>query len=510
MTQGKVYLVGAGPGDPGLLTAKGLECLKRADIIVYDYLIDNGLLDFTRPDAEVIYVGKSSKTHAREQHEINQILVDKAREGKVVVRLKGGDPFVLGRGGEEAEALFANQIPFELVPGISSALAVPAYAGIPVTHRHVASSFAVTTGHEDPAKDISSINWEKLATGVDTLVCLMGMGNLASIVEALLEGGKEPDTPVAVIRQGTTLQQQTLTGTLATIVGAAERADFQPPVVIVIGGVVGLRQKLAWFDNRPLFGKRVLVTRPRNQASVLSRLLGECGAEPVELPAIEIEDIPDPGELDKAILSLPDYHWVLFTSANGVDAFWRRLRALNLDARWFQHVRIGAIGPATAEALVVRGLYPDLLPEEHTSEGIVAGLAAIGIAGIRILLPRSDIAPTALIHRLIELGAEPHEVAAYLARPPAESISRAKQMFLDGKIDIITFTSSSTVTNLLAALGGELRAAKQAKIACIGPITAAAVEKAGLTVDITAPEHTIPGLVAAIELYLREHEGEVW
>ena len=264
--QGKVYLVGAGPGDSGLITVKGLDCLKKADVVVYDRLIDNGLLDSARPGAEMIYVGKSSDTHAKEQHEINQVLVDKAKQGKVVVRLKGGDPFVLGRGGEEAEELKTNQIPFEVIPGISSAIAVPAYAGIPITHRNVASSFAVITGHEDPTKDTSSINWEKLATGVDTLVVLMGMGNLPLITEKLIECGRAPDTPVALIRRGTTLRQQTLTGTLMTIVEKTKSAAFQPPVVIVVGEVIGLRERLAWFENRPLFGKRILVTRSRTQA----------------------------------------------------------------------------------------------------------------------------------------------------------------------------------------------------------------------------------------------------
>lgn len=292
MTHGTVYLVGAGPGDVGLITDRGLECLKRADVVVYDRLIDNRVLDFARPDAELVYVGKVSGTHAKEQHEINQILVDKAGLDKIVVRLKGGDPFVLGRGGEEAEALHASQIPFEIVPGVSSATAVPAYAGIPVTHRGLASSFAVVTGHEDPTKDISNVDWEKLATGADTLVCLMGMGNLPHIVEQLLRYGKAPDTPVALIRHGTTPRQETLVGTLGTIVEAAERKGFEPPVVIVVGEVVGLRERLAWFDNRPLFGKRVLVTRSRTQASAFSRLLAERGADPVELPVIETRDLP--------------------------------------------------------------------------------------------------------------------------------------------------------------------------------------------------------------------------
>jgi uroporphyrinogen III methyltransferase/synthase len=507
MTRGKVYLVGAGPGDVGLITVKGLECLRRADVIVYDRLIDDGLLSCARPDAEMIYVGKSSTTHTREQQEINRILVDKASEDKVVVRLKGGDPFVLGRGGEEAEALSAENIPFEVVPGISSAVAVPAYAGIPVTHRGLASSFAVVTGHEDPSKDNSSVDWGKLAAGADTLVCLMGMGHLELILEALLDSGKSPDTPIALIREGTTPGQRTVAGTLNTIVKQAQEADLQPPVVMVIGEVVGLKENLEWFESRPLFGKRVLVTRARAQASALSRLLAEGGAQPIELAAIEIVEIADPSELDEAVQNLPAYGWVLFTSVNGVEAFWKRLRALGRDARWFRNVKIGAIGPATEEALASCGISPDLMPQEHTSEALAEALASSGIDGQRILLPRSDIAPKDLADRLSELGAQPHEVVAYITRPPVKSIASAKRMLADGVIDIVTFTSSSTVNNLVSALEGELDSIKGCTIACIGPVTADAADRAGLSVDIVAEEHTIPGLVSAMEKYFGERES---
>ncbi|MDY6917287.1 MAG: uroporphyrinogen-III C-methyltransferase [Chloroflexota bacterium] len=505
MTNGKVYLVGAGPGDVGLITRRGLECLGRADVVVYDRLVDNRILEFAPRSAELIYVGKLPGSHVRQQPEINQILVDKAKEGKEVVRLKGGDPFVLGRGGEEAETLHANRIPFEIVPGVSSATAVPAYAGIPVTHRGVASSFAVITGHEDSSKELSAVNWEKLATGVDTLVCLMGMRNLSRLVEQLLAHGRAPDTPVAVIRQGTTPRQETLVGTLDTIVEAAKEKGFEPPVVTVVGEVVRLRERLTWFDNRPLFGKRVLVTRSRSQASAFSSLLAERGADPVELPVIETNDVTDPTALDRAVSGLSGYQWVLFTSANGVQAFWKRLRALNMDARSFRDVRIAAIGPATAMALEARGLRADLLPTEHTSEAMAAELATVGIAGDRILLPRSDIAPRDLTDRLVELGAEPVEVSAYLTQP-ATSASSGRDMLLEGKIDIVAFTSASTVANLLKALGNERCALDRAIIACIGPRTAEAAEKAGLTVEVIAPEHTVPGLVKAIELHLLKHE----
>ena len=497
---GKVYIVGAGPGDAGLITVKGLECLKRAEVIVYDRLVGTGLQEFVSANAELIYVGKSAKVHTREQHEINQILVEKAKEGKTVVRLKGGDPFVLGRGGEEAEELFAHSIPFEVVPGISSSMAAPAYAGIPVTHRNMASSFAVITGHEDPAKELSSINWANLATGVDTLIFLMGMGNLPKIAGKLTEHGRDPETPVALIRRGTTLQQQVVTGTLSTIIEKAKSAELKPPVAIVVGEVVALRDKLAWFEKRPLFGKRILVTRSRSQASVLSKLLAERGAQPIELPAIEIHPLSNHDELDQAILNLADYQWVIFTSANGVEAFWRQLRALELDARQFARSGIAAIGPATAEALEKRGLTPDLIPETFTSEGILASLKEREINGCRVLLPRADIAPPELVEALQQLGAATHEVTAYLTRSPSEAASvKAKQMLLDGQIDIITFTSSSTVTNLIAELGDDWQAARKSRIACIGPITAATAEKAGFEVDVVAGESTILGLVEAIE-----------
>jgi uroporphyrinogen III methyltransferase/synthase len=501
MEKGVVYLVGAGPGGMGLITVRGLELVRRADVIVYDRLADDGLLSHARRDAELIYVGKSAGEHSVEQDEINGILVAKANEGKSVIRLKGGDPFVLGRGGEEAEALFAGGIPFEVVPGITSAVAVPAFAGIPVTHRGMASSFIVVTGHEDPAKQDSSVDWKRLASSADTLVCLMGMGNLREIVDHLIKGGKALTTPVAIIQDGTTPRQRTLTATLATIVAKTERAGIKPPVVIVIGDVVSLRERLAWFDNRPLLGKRVLVTRSRAQAGTLSRLLSERGAEAVELPVIESRDLVDTAELDGAVLKLRKFQWILFTSVNGVDAFWKRMRAVGLDARWFGNTKIGAIGPATAERLNDFGLYPDFIAREFTSESMLKGLAELGVAGCRILLPRSDIAPGDLIEGLIKLGANPFEVAAYRTAKPGGVDAKGKRRLLEGEIDIVTFTSSSTVTNLVAMVDGKVGVINKAKTACIGPATATAAANAGIRVDIVADEHTIPGLAAAIEEY---------
>ena len=501
MKTDKVYLVGAGPGDPDLISVKGINCLKKADVIVYDRLLDERLLDAVPTEVERIYVGKTAGEHIKPQNEINELLVNKAREGKIVVRLKGGDPFVLGRGGEEAEVLVQNAVPFEVVPGVTSAVAVPAYAGIPVTHRGLASSFAVITGHEDPGKDSSSINWEKLSAGVDTLIFLMGMKNLPEIVSRLVEHGRPASTPVAVIKEGTRPEQATVTGSLEDIVNKVKERHLTSPAVIVVGEVVKLREKLRWFDNRPLFGKHILVTRARRQTSALSRLLAERGAQPIELPAIDIQAVANSEELDRAISNLEDYHWIIFTSVNGVAAFWQRLHKLKQDSRVLSGLKIGAIGPATAQALETEGIIPDYVPEVYTSEGIIAGLGNQKVTGQRFLLPRADIADKALIEGISRLGASVHEVTAYQTVPATEAIAQAKEMITSGEIDLITFTSSSTVTNLVAAFGKEPLTVNSAKVACIGLKTAEAAARAGLSVDIVAGEQTIPGLVTAIEEY---------
>jgi uroporphyrinogen III methyltransferase/synthase len=503
MRRGKIYLVGAGPGDPGLITVKGLECLRKADVIIYDRLIDDSLLGEAPANAEKIYVGKGRGCHAMEQKEINLLIVSKAREGKTVVRLKGGDPFVLGRGGEEAEVLAANKIPYEIVPGVSSAYAVPAYAGIPVTHRRLSSSFTVVTGHEAPEKSKPSIVWDKTSTGSDTLVFLMGMENLAHIVNQLIQNGKPPSTSIAVISQGTSPQQRTLVGTLEDIVSRAKQEGFEPPAVIVVGEVVQLREHLCWFDNLPLFGKQILVTRAEHQANELSRLLLELGAMPIEMPVIKISPPHTWKKLDQAILNLQSYHWIIFTSVNAVEMFFKRLYTLNLDARHFAGIRIGAIGPATAKTLEEKGLHPNYLPKTFTSQGFMAGLSKRDIAGCRVLLPRADIAGNELSDGLAKLGAEVHQVIAYKTTTATKGISQGKEMLLKGEIHVITFTSASTVNSLLAKLGQKLGAIKRAKLACIGPNTAAALTEKGLKADIVAKEHTIPGLVAAIEYYFQ-------
>ena len=504
MKAGKVYLVGAGPGDPGLISQKGLECLSQAGVIIYDRLLDERLLDSTSPETERIYVGKSAGQHSREQIEINQLLVKKTREGKPVVRLKGGDPFVFGRGGEEAETLAHNHIPFEVVPGVSSAVAVPTYAGIPVTHRGIASSFAVITGHEDPSKDSSSIAWEKLATGVDTLVFLMGTQNLPEIVAKLLEHGRTINTPVAVIKDGTRPEQKTVVGNLRNIVDQVKEHRLDPPAVIVIGEVVRLREKLRWFDNRPLFSKRILVTRTRHQASAFSMLLSERGALPIELPAIDIQAVVNTEELDRVILNLSHYQWIVFTSINGVEAFFQRLYSQNLDTRALNSLKIAAIGPATAKGLGTKGIIPDYLPEVYTTEELIDGFRRWEIVGHRFLLPRADIANKELAEGITQLGAEVHEVTTYRTVPAASTTSQAKQMLLSGEIDVVTLTSSSTVSNLVTAFKGEQPMINSAKVACIGPKTADTAAKVGLKVDIVAGVHTIPGLVAAIEQYFEK------
>jgi len=503
LTTGKIYLVGAGPGDPELISVKGINCLKKAEVVFYDHLLDKRLLGFAPPEVEKIDVGKVAGKHTKPQDEINRLLVIKAREGKTVVRLKGGDPFVLGRGGEEGEALAQNNISFEVVPGITSAIAVPAYAGIPATHRGVSSSFTVITGHEDPGKETSSVNWEKLAMGADTLIFLMGMGNLPEIVEQLIKYGKPPGTPTAIIQNGTRSEQVTVTGSLENIVNRVQEQHLSSPAIIVVGEVVNLREKLRWFDNRSLFGKRILVTRARHQASTLSQLLAERGAQPIELPAIDIE-ISDSEELNETILDLKHYDWIIFTSVNAVTAFWQRLSELKQDSRILSGLKVGAVGITTGQALESRGITPDYIPEVHSNEGIIAGLKKLEVTGKRFLLPRADIADKALGEGINRLGASAKEIAVYQTVPATEAITRAKALLMGGEIDVITFTSSSTVSNLVAAFNGEKAQTGSAIIACIGPKTAETAEKAGLKVDIIATEQTIVSLVTAIE----EHFGK--
>lgn len=504
IAKGKVYLIGAGPGDPGLVTVRAVNCLAKADVVVYDHLVSALILDYAPPAAEKVYAGKTGSRHFAEQDEINSLLVRKAKQGKTVARLKGGDPFVLGRGGEEAEALRKNGIPYEVVPGVTSALAVPAYAGIPVTHRGIASSLAIVTGHEDPAKKSSSIRWDKLATATDTLVILMGMQRLPEITALLIKHGRKASTPVAVVRDGTLASQVCLTGTLKNIAAGVKQAGLEAPAVIIIGDVVKLRDGLRWFDALPLFGKRVLVTRAGSQAGSFEKLLAEHGALPVRFASIEIKALADYRKLDGALAGINKYDWVAFTSVNGVEVFFNRLRAGGLDSRCLAGLKIGAIGPMTGRALQKMGITPDYLPAEFTGRGFVTGLKRRKVAGQRFLLPRADIADDEIVRGLAKLGAKVDEIAAYSTVRPRFDKARLKELLFKDEIDVITFTSSSTVTNLLSGLSSRDIARIRPIIACIGPKTAGTAAAAGLKTAILAVEQTMPGLVAAMEDFFRK------
>ena len=498
---GTVYLVGAGPGDPGLITIKGLACLESADAVVFDRLVSDELISRARADAVLIDVGKVPGRHRYSQEEINALLVSTAIEGKSVVRLKGGDPFVFGRGGEEALVLAEAGVPFEVVPGVSSAIAAPAYAGIPITNRGYASSFTVVTGSEYPDKPESSVDWEQMARTGGTITVLMGREGLASITSALVRGGRSPQTPAALVEWGTHPVQRTIVGDLSDIAAKADEAGLGSPMVAVIGEVVRLRERLRWFDRRPLFGKRVLVTRTRTQASALTALLAREGAWPIEVPTIEVQPVQDTGELDEAVRSAAKYDWVVFTSTNAVDAVFGRIDALGLDARSFGKARVAVIGPATAASLRSRGIVADTVASQPVSESLLQTLAIQG--GDRVLLPGAASRRDALERGLEAAGASVHRVTAYVNATPEDTRERVERALEEG-VDIVTFTSSSTVTNLMVAIDGDANRLGGALIACIGPITAATVGEAGLEVDILAGESGVAGLVDAIRSHYAE------
>jgi uroporphyrinogen III methyltransferase / synthase len=505
--RGKVFLVGAGPGDPRLLTLRGKDCLEQADVVIYDYLANPVLLDYVSAGAERVYVGRRGRGAYQEQHDINRLLIDKAREGKVVVRLKGGDPFVFGRGGEEAEAVAEAGIAFEVVPGVTSAIAVPAYAGIPVTHRTLASAVTLVTGHEDPLKGDSTIDWPRLAAGDGTLVFLMGMKNLASVVAHLREEGKAEDTPVALIRWGTRASQRTIIGTLKDIVEQAGLAHLEPPTIIVVGQVVRLRDRLNWFERRPLFGRRILVTRAREQAGELSARLADYGAEPVEYPVIELTPPESWTELDRALAGLGRYHWLVFTSVNGVRPFMERLAHHGLDGRALSSLKICCIGPRTGEEVRRYRLTPDLIPTEFQAEGLIEALTRAGIRGRRVLIPRAAVAREILPEQLRAAGAEVDVVTVYRTIRPTLAVEALMEQLRGGQIHVMTFASSSTVRNFCALFGTREEMRKMTAgipVACIGPITAHTAEEEGLSVTILAKENTIPALVEAILEYIQQ------
>jgi uroporphyrinogen III methyltransferase/synthase len=553
---GLVVLVGAGPGDPGLITCAGADWLRRAEVVCYDRLASPRLLDLCPPSAERIYVGKGPSAHAMGQEEINALLVRRCGEGKLVVRLKGGDPLIFGRGGEEADALRAAGMAYRIVPGVTAAIAAGAYAGIPLTDRRLAATVTFVTGHEDPTKDESNINYAALA-GVDTLVFYMGVGNLPAIAERLMANGRSGEDPVAIVAEATTPRQRTLTATLATVAGAAEEAGIRPPALTIVGKVVTLRDRLAWLEKLPLLGRSVLVTRTRKQASRLCIALAELGANVIEAPTIDIAPPEDWAPVDAALRGIAGergplkkatgatrpgsvasgsgplkdptgatrpgsvasgsgplkdptgatrpgsvgsaYGWIVLTSPNGAQALVERMKTLGLDARALAGVRIAAVGPATADVLRRYFIEPDLMPEKFTTEALAdALLNKCDVAASRFLLARADIATEPLADRLRSAGAAVEEVTLYRTVRPAAMSEEALTALRERRVDWVTFTSSSTVTNFLALLAGSGVDLAGVKLASIGPVTSDTLRAAGLTPAVEASVHTIDGLVEAI------------
>ena len=530
--EGKVYIVGAGPGDIGLLTVKGLKFLRKAEVVVYDFHLNEQVLNYINHDAEFIYAGKRGGRHTMEQDEINRILIEKAQQGKTVCRLKGGDPFVFGRGGEEAEALAEAHIEFEVVPGVSSAVAAPAYAGIPLTHRLYSSSLAIVPGYEDVTKKESSIDWAKLATGVGTIVFLMTVKNIEDVCKRLVENGRNPDTPVAVIRWGTRPEQKTITGNLENIAKTVKEEDIRPPAVMVVGDVVRLRKSLKWYEKKPLFGYRVLATR--EHAESFERL-EDLGAEVIEFPTIRIVPPGDWTGLDAAIAKIESYNWLVFTSSTGVRFFFNRLLGSDRDIRDLKGVKLCTVGVKTAEAVKKFGLKVDLVPEEFNAEGLVeafleeaekmrgsetkkeaegSGISTSklpnfstsrSLSGLKILLPRAEVARDVFPEKVRENGGEIDVVTAYTAVKPEVHGKRLKRFLKEGKISIATFTSAATFNNFMSIMGEDAyKLLKGVSIAVIGPVTAEAVKKAGLTVNIMPKQATIDAMVNEIRDWIKK------
>lgn len=503
-TPGIVFLVGAGPGDPGLITVKGLDKIRTADVIIYDYLAGRDLIREARTDAELLYVGKKGKDHTLEQSEINDLIVRKAREGKTIVRLKGGDPYVFGRGGEEAEQLHAEGIPFEVVPGVSSAVAAPAYAGIPVTHRDHASMVTFVTGHEDPTKDESALDWEVLARNPGTLVFLMGVKNLSLIADSLMKHGKPGSTPAALVRWGTTPQQVSLVSTLSQIPEDAQARGFKAPAVLVVGSVARLHTTLGWFEKKPLFGKRILITRGREQSRKMAEKIVDQGGYPILFPTIQIQPPGDFGPLDGAIARVNTYDWIVFTSVNGVEKFFHRFFEIREDIRDLAGPRIGAIGPVTAEALRKHGLKVDLLAKEFIAEGVLAAFAEEEVKGKRFLIPRAEKARDVLPEGILERRGHVDVVTVYkTGLPDNADMLEIRHLLKDKQVDAVTFTSSSTVTHLLEMLGSDRvpELLEGIAVASIGPVTSGTLRENRLPVHAEAREYTIDGLVKALAEY---------
>lgn len=506
-SMGVVVLVGAGPGDAGLLTLKGKDWLERADVVVYDYLANARLLRHCRASAETIYAGKKSGQTTLTQAAINALLIEKARQGKVVVRLKGGDPFIFGRGGEETIALTKADIPFRVVPGVSSAIGVSAYAGIPLTHRDFSSTISFITGSNEKGKEDLHIDWEKIASRSGTLVFLMGARKLQRITDNLIKFGKSPDTPIAVIQWGTTARQKTWTGTLKTIVSIAQKEKISPPALTIVGEVVNLKPQMDWFETLPLFGKSIVITRAEEQADSMMNLLLDQGAEPLLFPAIETVPPDDWGPLDQAQNHLDNYQGLIFTSVNGVRYFIQRLQATGKDIRELKGLRIYAIGPKTEQAVTDLGIRVDVVPEEYVAESLLASMGRENIKGQRFLLPRAMLARETLPDALRNLGAEIDVVPAYRTQRPTGGAEELIKRLRAGTVDAVTFTASSTVNNFLERIGPEAKGLlAKTVIACIGPITAKTAEKEGLKVAVVAREYTVAGLVNALEEFFTQRK----
>jgi uroporphyrinogen III methyltransferase / synthase len=497
--KGKVYLVGAGPGDLGLVTLRAKQCIEQGDVIVYDHLANPDMLGWTRDDAEIIYAGKRAGDHALSQPNVNALLVEKARQGKAVVRLKGGDPFVFGRGAEEAQAIVEAGIEFEIVPGITSAIAGPAYAGIPVTHRAENSHVTFFTGHEDPAKTQSAIDYAALAKLGGTQVMLMGVERIESIAQEMLKQGMREDLPVALVRWATTGRQETITGTLSNIAERVLERGFEAPAVAIFGEVVALRQNLNWYENRPLSGKRIVITRTRKQASELRERLRELGADVIELPTIRIEPPSDLREFAELVQDAHAYDWIVFTSPNGVEAFFNLFFKIYDDAREIGGAKIAALGPATAQRVKDFHLHVDFQPKEFVAEAVVREFQKQGtIENLRILIARAEKARDVLPKQLANLGAIVDEAFAYRTMAETRDNTGARRRLLEEGADLITFTSSSTVENFLA-LG--LPWPERMQVATIGPITSKTAREHGLKVAVEARRHDVPGLVQAIQKF---------
>lgn len=504
MGGGIVYLIGAGPGHPDLISVRARNIISRADVLVYDRLIPESLLEDVPPDAEQIYVGKRPGDHSMSQDDINEVLVEKGGAGACVARLKGGDPFVFGRGGEEAMVLEAAGIDFEVVPGVTAGLAAPAWAGIPATHRDASSAVALITGHMAADKAESSLDWDALARWRGTLCFYMGVGKLPRISSRLIEHGKDPETPAAIIERGTTPRQHAEDATLVDLPSVAANADIAPPAIIVVGDVVRLRDTIQWYETKSLFGQTVVITRPAGQGRPTAAAFEERGAASVLMPTIRVQQPTDPTPLRDAIEVIGRYDWVIFTSTNGVDYFFHYLKEMGYDARALAGSGVCAIGSVTAERLEEQGIRADLVPEDYTTDGIVRAFASeVNADGQTMLCPRSDIAPPGLVEGLEGIGAQVNEVDAYSVTRDCSAAGKVSELIEDDAIDWLTFTSTSTVENFLDVIGLDVVKKASLRIASIGPATSEALRSQDLTPTVEADPHTVDALIDAVEEWVR-------